>query len=110
MFHQISGRPSQTQPKQPSGSICLAVICEPWVMMCVTEQYVISGLPQCQGQGDIWHLLLEHVVMMVSMSACEYVCVQKPVADCECNINVKKKKIAQFSNSLNNSKLRIKSM
>lgn len=61
-------------------------------MMCVTEQYVISGLPQCQGQGDIWHLLLEHVVMMVSMSACEYVCAQKPVADCECNINVKKKK------------------
>lgn len=79
-------------------------------MMCVTEQYVISGLPQCQGQGDIWHLLLEHVVMMVSMSACEYVCAQKPVADCECNINVKKKKRAQFSNSLNNSKLRIKSM
>lgn len=50
-------------------------------MMCVTEQYVIFGLSQCQGQGDIWHLLLEHVVMMVSMSACEYVFVQKPVAD-----------------------------
>lgn len=88
LFHQISGRPSQTQSKQPSGSICLAVICEPWVMMCVTEQYVISGLSQCQGQGDIWHLLLEHVVMMVSMSACKSVCARKPEADC--NINDKK--------------------
>ena len=38
-------------------------------MMCVTEQYVIFGLSQCQGQGDIWHLLLEHVVTMVSVSA-----------------------------------------
>lgn len=46
-------------------------------MMCVTEQYVIFGPAQCQGQEDIWHLLLEHVVMMVSMSACEYVCARK---------------------------------
>lgn len=45
-------------------------------MMCVTEQYVIFGLSQCQGQGgDIWHLLLEHVVIMVSVSACERACV-----------------------------------
>lgn len=58
-------------------------------MMCVTEQYVIFGLSQCQGQEDIWHLLLEHVVMMVSISACENVCAQKPVADCGCNINNK---------------------
>lgn len=27
--HQLSGSPAQTQPKQPSGSICLAVICDP---------------------------------------------------------------------------------
>lgn len=77
--------------------------------MCVTEQYVISGLPQCQGQGDIWHLLLEHVVMMVSVSAWE--CSQ-PVAGCECNINVKKKKKkkrAPFSNPLSNSQRWIKS-
>lgn len=59
--------------------------------MCVTEQYVIFGLSRCQGQRDIWHLLLEHVVMMVSMSACEHVRAQKPVAECERKINNKKK-------------------
>lgn len=59
-------------------------------MMCVTEQYVIFGLPQCQGQGDIWHLLLEHVVMMVSVSACENECAQKAVTDCGRSINTKK--------------------
>lgn len=58
-------------------------------MMCVTEQYVIFGPSQRQGQGDIWHLLLEHVVMMVSMSAWECVRAQKPVADCGRNINDK---------------------
>lgn len=34
--------------------------------MCVTEQYVISGFTRCQGQGDIWHLLPEHVFARVS--------------------------------------------
>lgn len=86
MLCQSSDRP-QTQPEQPSYSICLAVICELWVMMCVTEQYVISGLTQCQRQGYIWHLLLEHVVMIVSMSAWKYVCSQKLVAECGCDID-----------------------
>lgn len=57
-------------------------------MMCVTEHYVNSGRLHCPGQGDIWHLLLEHVVMMVSMSAGVHVCVPKPVTDSEGNINV----------------------
>lgn len=39
--------------------------------MCVTEQYVISGFTRCQGQGDIWHLLPEHVFERVSKSVCE---------------------------------------
>lgn len=30
--------------------------------MCVTEQCVISGSTQRRGQGDIWHLQLEHVL------------------------------------------------
>lgn len=59
-----------------SGSICGAVICEPRVMMCVSEQRVIAGsapplpLPSAGGRGDIWHLLLEHVVTAASECAC----------------------------------------
>lgn len=68
--------------------------------MCVIEQYVIFGLSQCQGQGDIWHLLLEHVVMMASMSACEYECAQKPVVDCERIINNKKSAVFPLNSLL----------
>ena len=56
-------------------------------MMCVTEQYVISELTRCQGQGDIWLLLLEHVVMIVSVSAWKYVCSQRLLAECGCDID-----------------------
>lgn len=40
--------------------------------MCVTEQYVISGFTRCQGQGDIWRLLPEHVFARVSKSVCNF--------------------------------------